>query len=189
MLFFIGLVLGGLPQIIEKVEKKNNIITILSFIIIFIVTITNINSNYIMKENILDIIIIFISGILEAIGTVVPGVSSSALLMILGTYNIIISSIGNITDISTILTNIKVIIPFILGLLLGIIFLIQIIDYLLKIKEKELYSFVLGVLLSSIVLLIIKTFNSNFNILELMLGLILLVIGIIISNIIKQKKP
>ena len=61
--------------------------------------------------------------------------------------------------------------------------------FLLKSKEKELYSFVLGVLLSSIVLLIIKTFNSNFNILELMLGLILLVIGIIISNIIKQKKP
>ena len=180
MLFFTGLVLGGLPQIIEKIEKKNNII---------IVTITNINSNYIMKGNILDTIIIFISGILEAIGTVVPGVSSSALLMILGTYNIIISSIGNITDISTLLTNIKVIIPFILGLLLGIIFLVKIIDYLLKSKEKELYSFVLGVLLSSIILLIIKTFNSNFNILELILGLILLVIGIIISNTIKQKKP
>lgn len=189
MLFFTGLVLGGLPQIIEKIEKKNNIITILSFIIIFILSITNINSNYIMKGNILDTIIIFISGILEAIGTVVPGVSSSALLMILGTYNIIISSIGNITDISTLLTNIKVIIPFILGLLLGIIFLVKIIDYLLKSKEKELYSFVLGVLLSSIILLIIKTFNSNFNILELILGLILLVIGIIISNTIKQKKP
>ena len=156
MLFFIGLIIGGLPEIIKKVKKQDNIIVGTSFIIFFIISISNLNSNYILKGNILDIIILFISGLLEAIGTVVPGVSSSALLMILGTYNIILSSIGNITSISVILTNIKIIIPFLLGVFLGIITLIKIIDYLLKKHENKLYSFVLGVLLSSIILLIIS---------------------------------
>lgn len=188
MLFFIGLVLGGIPEIIKKTKKENSVITIVSFIIFFIISITNLDSNYIPEGNIIDIIILFISGLLEAIGTVVPGVSSSALLMIIGTYNIIISSIGNITNITNIaniLINIKIIIPFTLGLVLGIILLIKIINYLLKKYESTLYSFVLGVLLSSVILLIIKTFLVETTITELVLGLIFLIIGIIISNIIK----
>lgn len=185
MLFFIGLVLGGIPEIIKKTKKENSIITIVSFIIFFIISITNLDSNYIPKGNIIDIIILFISGLFEAIGTVVPGVSSSALLMIIGTYNIIISSIGSITNIANTLINIKIIIPFILGLVLGIILLIKIINYLLKKYESTLYSFVLGVLLSSVILLIIKTFLVETTITELVLGLIFLIIGIIISNIIK----
>lgn len=185
MLFFIGLVLGGIPEIIKKTKKENSIITIISFILFFIISITNIDSSYILKGNIIDIIILFISGLLEAFGTVVPGVSSSALLMITGTYNIIISSIGNITNISNILMNIKIIFPFVLGLLLGVIVLIKVINYLLKKYESILYSFVLGVLLSSIILLIIKTFLVETTIIELVLGLIFLLVGIIISNIIK----
>lgn len=185
MLFFIGLVLGGIPEIIKKTKKENSIITIISFILFFIISITNIDSSYILKGNIIDIIILFISGLLEAFGTVVPGVSSSALLMITGTYNIIISSIGNITNISNILMNIKIIFPFVLGLLLGVIVLIKVINYLLKKYESILYSFVLGVLLSSIILLIIKTFLVRTTIIELVLGLIFLLVGIIISNIIK----
>ena len=183
MLFFIGLIIGGLPEIIKKVK---NIIVGTSFIIFFIISISNLNSNYILKGNILDIIILFISGLLEAIGTVVPGVSSSALLMILGTYNIILSSIGNITSISVILTNIKIIIPFLLGVFLGIITLIKIIDYLLKKHENKLYSFVLGVLLSSIILLIIKVFKEKITIVELILGIIFLLLGVLISNLIKK---
>lgn len=185
MLFFIGLVLGGIPEIIKKTKKENSIITIISFILFFIISITNIDSSYILRGNIIDIIILFISGLLEAFGTIVPGVSSSALLMITGTYNIIISSIGNITNISNILMNIKIIFPFVLGLLLGVIVLIKVINYLLKKYESILYSFVLGVLLSSIILLIIKTFLVETTIIELVLGLIFLLIGIIISNIIK----
>lgn len=186
MLLFIGLIIGGLPEIIKKTHKQDNILVVVSFIIFFLISITNVNSNYILKENFLDNIIFFISGFLEAIGTIVPGISSSALLMILGTYNIILSSIGNITNISILLTNIKIIIPFLLGVFIGIIILIKIINYLLKQHEKKLYSFVLGVLLSSIVLLIIKVVKAKITIIELIIGLIFLVLGILISNIIKK---
>ena len=60
MLFFIGLIIGGLPEIIKKVKKQDNIIVGTSFIIFFIISISNLNSNYILKGNILDIIILFI---------------------------------------------------------------------------------------------------------------------------------
>lgn len=186
MLFFIGLIIGGLPEVINKTKRQDIVVVIISFIVFFIISITNINSNYILKGNVFDIIVLFTSGILEAVGTVVPGVSSSALLMILGTYNIILSTIGNIINASIILNNIKIILPFLLGVFLGIITLIKIIDYLLKKYENKLYSFVLGVLLSSIVLLIIKVFSLKITILELILGIMFLIMGIFLSNIIKK---
>ena len=48
---------------------------------------------------------------------------------------------------------------------------------------KKVYNFILGVLSSSIVLLIIQSTNKESNILELIVGIILLITGIIISNI------
>lgn len=180
MLFFIGLVLGGLPYITNKVNKKDYYITIISFLVFFIISITNINNNYIPKNNIIDILVYLLSGLLEGIGTVLPGVSSTALLMIVGTYNIIIYSVGNIT-------NIKILIPFILGTIISIIILIKVVDKILKNKQNKLYSFVLGVLLSSIVLLIIKTFQTKVTIPNLVVGIIFMIIGIIITNLFKEK--
>lgn len=186
MLFFIGLVIGGLPTVINKVNKKDYLIVIIVFILVFLLSITNIDNNYLIQNNFLDIIVMLISGLLEAIGTVVPGVSSSALLMIMGTYNLIISSVGNIMNITNLINNLKIIIPFLFGLLLGIIMIIKVLAYLLKKYENKVYSFVLGVLLSSIVLLIIKAFNSTFTFIQLIIGIILLVFGIFISNMFEK---
>lgn len=52
---------------------------------------------------------VFVSGIFEAIGSIIPGISGTALLMLFGTYDIIVYSIGNIT-------NIRIIIPLLLAL-------------------------------------------------------------------------
>lgn len=187
MLLFIGLIIGGIPPIINKTEKKDNYIVVISFIIFFLISITSINNTYIIKNNIIDIIIYFISGLLEALGTVVPGISSAALLMIVGTYDIIISSVGSITNLSMITSNLKIMLPFGIGLIFGIIIMIKIIDYLFKKYHNKVYSFVSGVLLSSIVLLIIKSFKDKINFIELVIGLISLIVGIILSSLLEEK--
>ncbi len=185
-LFFIGLIIGGIPSIINKTDKKSHSITVVSFLLFFSLSMLSINNTYLVKDNIQDIIIFFISGIIEAIGTVVPGVSSTALLMIIGTYNNVILSISNVLNINSIIQNIKILIPFIIGTLLGIILTIKLIDYLFKKYNKKVYNFILGVLSSSIVLLIIQSTNKESNILELIVGIILLITGIIISNIFEE---
>ena len=180
MMLFIGLIIGTTPSIINKTEKKDNYLVIISFLIFFFISISNIDNTYIKQNNYIDSLVYFISGITEAIGTVVPGVSSSALLMIEGTYNIIIEAIANLIDI-------KVIIPFIIGLIIGLIITIKIINYLLKKYNNKIYSIILGILVSSIILLIIKSFKYKVTIPSLILGLIVLTIGIIISTIFREK--
>lgn len=180
MFFFIGLVIGGLPFIINKINKKDYSITIISFSIFFFLSIFNINNNYTPQNNFIDIIIYILSGLLEAIGTIVPGVSSAALLMIVGTYDQIVYSIGNIT-------NIKLIITFSISTIIFILLLMKIVEYLFRKYNNKMYSFVLGVLSSSIILLIIQVFKNKVSIITLSISLIFMVLGIIITNLFKEK--
>ena len=105
----------------------------------------------------------------------------------MGTYNTVISSIGNITNTSILIDNIKIIIPFALGFTIGMLILVKIIESLFKKYSGKLYSFILGVLLSSIILLLVQAFKSEFKVIELIIGLLLLFIGIVISSIMKEK--
>ena len=180
MFFFIGLVIGGLPFIINKINKKDYSITTISFSIFFFLSIFNINNNYTPQNNFIDIIIYILSGLLEAIGTIVPGVSSAALLMIVGTYDQIVYSIGNIT-------NIKLIITFSISTIIFILLLMKIVEYLFRKYNNKMYSFVLGVLSSSIILLIIQVFKNKVSIITLSISLIFMVLGIIITNLFKEK--
>lgn len=181
MLFFIGLITGSIKTIYNKTNKKPKgiIISIISFTIMFLISISNINNNYIKTNTIIDYIIYFISGIIDAIGTVIPGLSSTALLMILGTYNIILNSISNIFN------NLHIILFYSLGMILGIITTSIFINYMFKKYNNYTYSCIFGIILSSLLLIIIKSFSISFNIYELIIGIVFFLIGTILTNIIE----
>ncbi len=181
MLFFIGLIIGGIPSVTCRVEKKDYYISVICFVIFFLISICNINNVYVIKNNVFDYVILFLSGIVEAIGTVVPGISSTALLMVMGTYNIVIDCIGNFN-------NISILVSFTVGFGIGLIVVVKVVNYLFKRCECKVYAFVLGVLLSSVVLLVIQAFKGNFNIIQLVIGLLFMIIGIFISNLMEEKK-
>ena len=179
MLFFIGLILGGIPSILNEIDKKDYKYTIITFILFFLLSFFNINNNYILQNNFLDYLIFFLGGVLESCGTVIPGLSSTALLLILGIYNNIVESISNLTRL---IIDYKILIPFILGIISSIIFVSKAISLSLNKYRKRTYSIILGLILSSVVILIIKTFIYQTIFLQLILGLIFMILGIIISS-------
>ena len=186
MLFFIGLIMGSVPTIYNKINKskKGIILVIISFISMFVLSISSIDNTYVIKNNIIDYFMYFISGIIDAVGTVVPGVSSTALLMILGTYEIIINVIASITDIDIIINNFKILSMYTIGMGLGIIVVSLIINYLFKKHNSNTYSFIFGIILSSILLLFIKTISYGMMLKDILIGLILLVLGMLITKLV-----
>lgn len=180
MLFFIGLIIGGVPSISNKINKKDYYIVIISFVIFFCLAISSIDNVYIVKNNIFDYVIFFLSGFVDAIGTVVPGVSSTALLMIMGTYNNVISAIGNFD-------NIQILIPFGIGMIIGLLITVRTINYLFKKYENKVYAFILGVLLSNIVLLIVKSLKYGVNIIAFIVGIVFMIFAIFISLLLEEK--
>ena len=176
MLFFMGLIFGSTPKIISKVDKsiKGIMISFIIFIIITLLTNLNINNNSVSNS----IIIYLISGLIDAFGMVVPGISSTALLMVIGTYNNIIYSLSSIENI---IINLNILIPYGIGIFIGIIVTSIVINYLFKKYNKLTFSFILGVILSTLLTLLLKIFSYHINIKDLVIGVLLLSLGIIIS--------
>ena len=178
MLLFIGLIIGGIPSITKEITKKNYKYVIITLIFTTIISLIGINNNYVIKNNFMDYVIFFIGGIMDAIGTVVPGLSSTALLLIIGIYNNVIVSISNLSSFNI---NYGVLIPFGIGLVIGIIFVSIIISKLLSKYKEKTNSIILGFVISSVILLLIRLFNNYISLLDLFIGIIFMIIGIILS--------
>ena len=181
---FVGLILGGIPVINKKINYsgKNIIIVVASFILMIIFSLSNLNNTYVIKNNFFDIFVFFGAGLLEAVGTILPGVSSTALLMLIGIYNMYIESISSILNINYIFDSIIFLLPFTFGLFIGCVFLSLLVNYLFNKYRDSTFSFVLGMSFSTIVLLVLKNISLINNLSNFFISFMVLVFGYFITS-------
>lgn len=86
---------------------------------------------------------------------VVPGVSGSMMLMILGYYNTILECINDTADALTafdmgrIMDNMLVLIPFGIGVVIGIFLIAKIIEFIFERAETHAYWAIVGLIVAS----------------------------------------
>lgn len=184
-MIFIGLILGGLPVILEKVKGKrlggSNIIVFLFFFCL-VVGLQMLgggeDTSTTITLSIIEIIKLFFIGVIAAATMVIPGVSGSMILMLLGYYYPIITTITTVVDallafdMGTILWSCGVLAPFGIGIVFGIFAIAKLIELLLNNHETLTYSGILGLVLSSPIVILM----SN--------GIPTLSVGIIVSSVI-----
>ena len=171
---FIGLILGCIPYLINEIKlKSNKNISIIPFILSFLLGIFLflIEKNNINNLSNPSYFIMFIAGILYSIGKLVPGISGAALLMLLGIYEYLLSIIANPLSITS--DVIILFIPFIISFILSAIFIIKIINYLLKNHFRLTYSAIIGFVISSILFIYPNTISIS--------NIIILVFSFLIS--------
>ena len=168
---FVGLILGSIKSITNNTSFKYYYITILSFIVIVILGLININSN---NHN--GIFYYILSGFIESVSSIIPGISGTALLMLIGTYNMVIDIFSNIINLNYLITNIKIVIPFIIGISVGLVISIKVIGYLFSKYKTITYNIILGLLLGSIFIMLN---GCNYHVNNILMGIILLIISYI----------
>ena len=179
MFFFIGLIIGSLNDI--KINTKNNyIITILTFIITTILGFISIDNTVIIDDNILNFIYYIFVGFIDAVTMIVPGISGTATLMMIGSYNTIITVYSNLFNLNLLMFNLKILLPFFIGIGIGIIITAKLINYLFKNYKNKTYSAILGFSISTIVLMFIKSINTNYTYNTLLIAIIFLMLGILL---------
>ena len=187
MLLFIGLIIGGVPSILTKIKKpykKNNfIVLILIFLLVTFLSLFKGNNNIIINDfSIFTNISLFFVGIIYAATMVIPGVSGTAIMMLIGYYDLVLAIISNFTNINYISNNFNLILPIGIGFIFGLLVITKLMDYLLKKHEIITYYGIIGLVLSSIFVMFTKTFNNNYSVIQIIIGLFLLVIGYFISR-------
>ena len=100
----------------------------------------------------------------------------------LGAYEKVMELYSNIFNFSIILDNLKLLIPYLFGILIGIIITVKLINYLLKNYKEKTYSAILGFSISTIVLMCIKCLDAFYTITHLIIAFIALFLGIFITK-------
>ena len=190
ILFFIGAIVGGVPMLYKKVKGNKSIVSYIIFVLTFglVIGLTYLSGGNVISFdniNIIGYIKIFFVGIISAATMVIPGISGSAVLMTLGYYEPIINTIKDLTNFSNLANNMMILIPFGIGVIIGILLIAKLIEYLLKKYEIKTYYGILGFVFASIISIIIQNFFMNgiinISILEVIIGLILFGLGFIVA--------
>ncbi len=204
-LFFVGLVLGGIPLLTTKVKKTKEakeissyIISILTFSLVIIMACSDLifgDGLTVSFSNmgILSYILLFLVGIVAAATMVIPGVSGSLVLMLLGYYMPVITVIKEFTRFKNIGSNFIILVIFGIGILIGIVLVSKLIEYLFKRYEAKTYFGVLGFIVASVFAIPISAVLSEkitltFDIIQILIGIIFLVLGSVISYKLGDKK-
>lgn len=186
-MFFIGLILGSIPLIIRlgTAEKKAKPICIVPFIVSMgvVITLTVLEKHNVFTMTATDItgfdmvfsLKMVVCAAIAAVTMIIPGISGSFMMMLLGVYETIIGALNNM--------NFYIIIPFALGALFGIIFGAKLISILLKKNKLMVYSAIMGMVIGSVYAILPDGFGFN---LQTGYGFAFMLVGICASVLIDK---
>lgn len=200
--FFMGLVIGGVPLLTAKVKGKKEVKQISSYIIMaltfsFVLFLALAPSIFgdtgDVKLNLTfgSLLILFLIGIITSATMVIPGVSGSLVLMLLGFYFPILNTIKSFLKFNNFMKDFIILAVFGIGVLVGIVLVAKLIEYLFEKYETKTYFGVIGFILASIIAIPISVNNELGNLtlsfLPILIGLITMAIGITIGYKLGEK--
>lgn len=182
MLLFLGLIIGGIPKIFKSVNKKLGLkecsFMMIGIIVVLLMLIADKGAGNVSLSNMstLSYILMFLVGVLASATMVVPGISGSFTLMLIGYYEPVLNVVNELTSFKNVGENILIMLPFILGIIIGIVVIAKIIEFLLNKYHDATYYVIIGFVLSSIISVFYQVLQFEFNLVHLIIGIIIMLI-------------
>ena len=190
---FIGLIFGGVSLIMKKIRGKGSKTNYLIFFVVFFFVIslnflkTGLIEISFTNMGIIDYILLLVMGFIASSAMVIPGISGSFILMVLGYYDKIIYTVSTITDFSKLGSNLLILVPFGIGVAMGIIFMAKLITNLIKKHETKTYFAIMGFVLSSVVVLLLQLTDFKFTFVNIATSLFALCWGYMLARAIAKE--
>ena len=190
---FIGLIFGGVSLIMRKIKGKGSKINYLIFFVIFFFVIslnflkTGLIEISFTNMGIIDYLLLLLMGFIASSAMVIPGISGSFILMVLGYYDKIIYTVSTITDFSKLGSNLLILVPFGIGVIIGIVFMAKLITNLIKKYETKTYFAIMGFVLSSVVVLLLQLTDFKFTFINVATSLFALCWGYMLARAIDKE--
>ena len=143
--FFLGLILASAYILYTKLDDLNIKIIVITAIGI-ILSYVFVGLNPIATNH--SLIVIFISGLIAICAMILPGISGSFLLLLLGQYQYMLNALNS--------RNLIEIIVFGIGAVIGILGFSKLLNYLLEKYESATMAFLIGIMLGTLRLPIMK---------------------------------
>ena len=175
--FFLGLIIASAVILFKKIDKiniKHFLFVIAGFILTYIfVSLNPIAANH-------SLLVIFLSGLIAICAMILPGISGSFLLLLLGQYKYMLTAIHKF--------HFSEIIVFVIGALIGILGFSKILNFLLKNHEAVTMAFLIGVMLGSLKVPALEIVNSvTVNFSGLIPCFIIAIIGFVLIIVLETR--
>lgn len=156
---FIGLILGGLPAIYKRVNMKSagipGILLFLVFLaLVVVLPLLNPPEARNVDHSIGTILLMVPLGAIASSTMVIPGVSGSMIMMLLGYYNSVINAMNDLRGGDW--SSLAILLPYVVGLLVGIVFIAKLMNFLLKKYSALTFSAIFGLVIGSPVALLMQ---------------------------------
>lgn len=193
-LLFIGLILGGLPSITKRLKGSSFSITNALLFVLFFSSI--ILLQIFSKERVTVLttqfelyqtIVLFVVGMIASATMVIPGVSGSLILMLLGFYTPVVETISYFIrgciamDFGAILGGFIILMPFGLGVVVGIFAIAKLIEFLLAKFEAPTYCSILGLVLASPLVVFLTLKGIEWSVFSILTSAVTFAIGLFIA--------
>ena len=189
---FLGLILGGIPALFKELKKGTDIANIkkrkISIYIFMLIGFAMMFALYLLKVNGIGLrkvgyeelsitmaLPLFLVGAVAAASMVIPGISGSMVVLILGYYELMTVSISKL--------NMIFIIPFAIGILVGIMAILKLIKYLLDKHYTRTYSCIVGFVVGSLLMVFP---GLPVGIVGYIITVICVIIGLVLSYMVEK---
>lgn len=145
--FFIGIVLGGIPLIIKKAQVtafhwKLIVLPVIGAVSVFLLAQMPTIDAQEGSSQIMHILMLIVAGFVSAIALVLPGISVSYMLLLLGMYDTTMRAISQL--------YFPFLLPLGIGLVLGIISTTKLLETLMNHYTQSTYLVIFGFVLGSV---------------------------------------
>ena len=161
-LLFVGLILGSLPAILKKVKgskpKVGHIIMALLFFALVVGTAIIGETEGTAADlsfGLVNVLKLLGTGIIASATMVIPGVSGSMVLMLMGFYQPILDAIKSFftslaaMDMDGILTGLGILVPFGIGIVIGVFAIAKLVEIIFKKFPLYAYYAIIGLIVAS----------------------------------------
>ena len=204
-LAFIGLIGGGLPALSDRTKtysrkerRKGMMTTCVTCAVVIIITVAGglktasggtagglpgLTGPQYLTAGQYWVVSLFFIGILAAGTMVVPGVSGSMIMMMIGVYEPILQTTNSCIraaaglEIHSLIRNGLVLLPYYAGMVIGIFLFAGIVEHLLMKHERLVYQAIIGLVCSSPVVILWDVAWSQVELYEILGGISLCLLG------------
>lgn len=194
---FVGLILGALPMLFKsvkgsKIDFRNLVCFIVGFLLILsLAFLGEVQDSDVFPST--NLFIILLVGVIASMTMIIPGVSGSMILALMGFYRPILNTINSFIDkalnfdIKNIWGEIFILTFFAIGVIIGIVVLARIIEMMFnKFKIPTFYT-IIGIIVASPIALLVNLNYTGIGFLGFVFMLISIAIGFVCSAFLGEK--
>ncbi len=191
---FIGLIVGGLPAIFKKIKgNKFKFGYIFPLLIFFGVVVgmaaigekEGVSAD--LSFTVLNVIKLFVVGVIASATMVIPGVSGSMMLLLMGYYNPIIETINTFIkalvkfDVPALLQSCGVLVPMGIGIVVGVIGIAKLVELIFNKCPMYAYWGIIGLIVASPIAILLVGELGTISVIGVLVSIVTFAAGFFVA--------